>query len=377
MKKKGLIKILATNNSNQNYKMGIKDLKALIKKHSPNGIENRNLSHYANKTIAIDTSIYFYRFLAYGNHLSGFVRQILLFLENGITPLYVFDGKPPVEKSEILLERKARREKDMNLKKDLEAQISCCSDAYEIKVLNKKLFELNRRLIFVTSEHIDSAKELFKLFGIPFLHANGEAEILCAKLCQQGYVYGCLSEDTDLLPNGSKIFINNFKMNQKFVIEFNLENILQDLALTHEQFIDLCILCGCDYTCKIEGLAKDGAYKMIKKYINIEGVINFIKYYNKKHQKTKYQVPDDFNFQRAREIFHSPIEELIDVSTIRTKRQPVKSNDLMDYVSSNCTHLAKRYHSQVEKLCKNNKITKIESINQFSGKTIDQYFTPL
>ena len=58
--------------------MGIKDLKSLIQKHSPNGMSEKSLSSYSGKTIAIDTSIYFYRFMAFGNYLTGFVRRIHL-----------------------------------------------------------------------------------------------------------------------------------------------------------------------------------------------------------------------------------------------------------------------------------------------------------
>lgn len=30
--------------------------------------------------------------------------------------------------------------------------------------------------------------------------------------------------------------------------------VLKELELTEDQFIDLCILCGCDYTAKISGI---------------------------------------------------------------------------------------------------------------------------
>jgi flap endonuclease-1 len=350
--------------------MGIKEIKTLIKKHSPNGITTQNLINYANKKIAVDISIYFYRFLAYGNHLSGFVRQILILFENNITPLYVFDGKPPVEKSGVLLERKLRREKDMKLKEELEEKIKLATSVDEIKVLQQKVQDVNSRLIWVTAEHINSAKELFNLFGVPYLEAIGEAEILCAKLCQEGYVDACMSEDTDLMPNGACIFINDFKVNNKFVQEYKLDVILKDMKLSYTQFVDLCILCGCDYTCKIEGLAKDGAYTMIKKYQNIEGVINFIKFYNKKYNndtsKAKYIVSEEFDYQKARNIFLTPLKELILPENIQTLLKPIDANGLQLFVQNKCDKLAQRYSKQISKLCKDNKLVKSDSINQFS-----------
>jgi len=49
--------------------------------------------------------------------------------------------------------------------------------------------------------------------------------------------------------------------------------VLKALELTNEQFVDFCILCGCDYTSKIAGIGPVKALKLIKENKNIEGVI--------------------------------------------------------------------------------------------------------
>jgi 5'-3' exonuclease len=38
------------------------------------------------------------------------------------------------------------------------------------------------------------------------------------------------------------------------------------LKLTNIEFVDLCILCGCDYTIKINKIGFVTAYKLINKY---------------------------------------------------------------------------------------------------------------
>ena len=43
-----------------------------------------------------------------------------------------------------------------------------------------------------------------------------------------------------------------------------LSSILEELDLTYEQYIDFCILCGCDYTSKVPGIGPVKALKMIK-----------------------------------------------------------------------------------------------------------------
>jgi len=54
------------------------------------------------------------------DYLEGFTRQILRLLKNGITPLFVFDGKPPDEKREILNDRKEKKEILVKKKKMIE-----------------------------------------------------------------------------------------------------------------------------------------------------------------------------------------------------------------------------------------------------------------
>ncbi len=49
---------------------------------------------------------------------------------------------------------------------------------------------------------------------------------------------------------------------------------MKGLGLTDDEFIDMCILCGCDYASKIEGIGPVKAYKFIKQYGSIENIID-------------------------------------------------------------------------------------------------------
>ena len=77
------------------------------------------------------------------------------------------------------------------------------------------------------------------------------------------------------------------------------------------QFIDLCILLGCDYCDSIRGIGPKKAIDYIRKYGTIEQVLANL-------DKTKYPVPEDWNFQGARELFKNP--EVKDPSTIEVRR---------------------------------------------------------
>ena len=65
------------------------------------------------------------------------------------------------------------------------------------------------------------------------------------------------------------------------------------------KFIDLCILLGCDYTCKIPGVGPVRAFDGIKQYGSMEKFIESL-------NSEKYPVPTEFNYQGARELFKCP-----------------------------------------------------------------------
>lgn len=71
----------------------------------------------------------------------------------------------------------------------------------------------------------------------------------------------------------------------------------------------MCILCGCDYASKIEGIGPVKAYKFIKDLKNIENILDFCKSENEKEGKVKFILPkeDDFCYEEARELFRNPL----------------------------------------------------------------------
>ena len=90
--------------------MGIKDLNPFLKAVSPELITDVMLSKYSGKKIAIDTSIYLYKFL-YKNdrYIESFFKQINRLMTNNITPIYIFDGKPPAEKMQEIKSRQDKK----------------------------------------------------------------------------------------------------------------------------------------------------------------------------------------------------------------------------------------------------------------------------
>ncbi|KHN74431.1 Flap endonuclease 1 [Toxocara canis] len=65
------------------------------------------------------------------------------------------------------------------------------------------------------------------------------------------------------------------------------------------QFVDLCILLGCDYTKTIRGVGPKKAFELIQKHKTIEGVLQNI-------DTEKYPVPDNWQYEEARRLFLKP-----------------------------------------------------------------------
>lgn len=56
-------------------------------------------------------------------------------------------------------------------------------------------------------------------------------------------------------------------------MEIDLEVLLAELELTMDQFIDLCIMCGCDYANNIRGIGAVRALSLMKQHGSIEAVV--------------------------------------------------------------------------------------------------------
>lgn len=286
--------------------MGIQGLAKLLGDNAPSSMKENEIKNYFGRKIAVDASMCIYQFLIAvrqdgsmltnedgetTSHLMGIFYRTIRMLENGIKPVYVFDGKPPEMKSGELEKRKERREEaQKSLTKAEEV-----GDAAEIE-------KFNRRLVKVTKQHNEECKGLLKLMGVPYIDAPCEAEAQCAALVKAGKVYATGTEDMDALTFGSSVLLRHltFSEARKMPIkEINLNKALSELNLSQDEFIDLCILLGCDYCDSIRGIGPKRAIELIKQHKSIEKILENI-------DTKKYEIPDKWMYQEARKLFQSP-----------------------------------------------------------------------
>jgi len=353
--------------------MGINGLTSLLKRVSPHSINVRKLYDYTGKTIAIDTSLFMHKFMySYGNLIIGFFDQIYHLKRRGITPIYIFDGKPPVEKNKVLKCRKSAKEKLNNRINDLQSKlvelnnipiaslstitqkpdelkdeeisqvITPESIEKEKKNITQKIKKLSRHAIKITKNDFENVKTLFNLLNIMYYHAEGEADTLCVNLIKNNIADACMTEDMDFLTHGCSYLIRDFSPKSNVITEYNLDKILFDLNINQTQFIDMCILCGCDYTCKIKGLGPVGALKLIKQYNNIETIIDKFCGDDK-----KYNLPEDFNYENARGLFNQSNNSL-NYTSFHTKE--VKLTELNDFLIKHTKLTPKQINNRFKKL---------------------------
>ncbi|XP_050433715.1 flap endonuclease 1 [Adelges cooleyi] len=330
--------------------MGITGLAKLIADVAPNAIRENEIKNHFGRKIAIDASMSLYQFLIAvrsegaqltsvdgetTSHLMGTFYRTIRLIENGIKPVYVFDGKPPQMKSSELEKRTERREEAQKaLEKAEEA-----GDTTEIDKFSK-------RLVKVTSVHTKECKDLLKLMGVPFIEAPCEAEAQCAAMVKAGKVYATATEDMDALTFGSPVLLRHltFSEARKMPIqEFQYDSVLEGMGMTRNEFIDLCILLGCDYCNSIKGVGPKRAIELMRQYKSLENILENL-------DQKKYQVPEDWPFKEARRLFIEP--EVADPETIELKWTDPDEDGLVAYLCGDRAFSEDRVRNGAKKLIK-------------------------
>lgn len=267
--------------------MGV-DLKDLIPEDAK--ISITDLRILRGKVIAIDAYNALYQFLTairqpdgtplmdnqgrVTSHLSGLFYRTINFVESGLKPVYVFDGKPPelkakeIEKRRVIKEEASKKYEEAIKAGDLEA-------ARRYAAMAAKL----------TDYMVEEAKRLLTAMGIPWVQAPAEGEAQAAFMAKRGDAYASASQDYDSLLFGSPRLVKNLAISGRRklprkeeyveivpeVIELN--KLLSKLGVTLEALIDIGILVGTDYNPDgFEGIGPKKAYQLIKVYGSIEKI---------------------------------------------------------------------------------------------------------
>jgi 5'-3' exonuclease len=299
--------------------MGIKNLNKLIKKICPDIFKYIHISGFSYKKIAIDTSLYMHKFKSVcgDKWIVSFINLIIVLRKNNVHCVFIFDGKPPPQKEK---EKEKRKEAKIKLEENLyileqslekyyktgildknlldlykknNNHVSLLTNNINIKIIEDKIKQKRNQIININSEDFTLIKELLDILKIPYYTSPGEAEKMCAKLCIDGIIDGVLSEDTDLLAYKCPVFLSKIDMYREVFVQINYKELLDNLQLNSDEFLDVCIMCGNDYNTNIPKIGSIKSYDKIQKYKNIETF----------EHETKINT-DNLNYLECREMFN-------------------------------------------------------------------------
>jgi len=317
--------------------MGIKGLTNVIENKVPFGIKQEKITYLKGKRVAIDMSLIVYQFLITHRfmkndkgettgHIYGTFNRLSGYLSNGIIPVCVFDGKPPDAKKGTIQSRNKGVKESVDKIEDLKK----LPQTIEIK---NKISDLEKRSIRMTWQHGEDLKKLLTLMGIEWYQADGEAEAGCVWLVRNNHADTVMTEDMDTLPLGAPTLIRRRVHNGQKpddISVFHLDKILKGLELTMEQFVDMCLLCGTDYTPSIPRVGSRTAYTYIKNNGNLLNTLEALR--EKSFTMGDFVLPSNELYLEAKNIFMRSNDGIINMKDIEKPTPKVNKTELKNFL---------------------------------------------
>jgi flap endonuclease-1 len=198
------------------------------------------------------------------SHLSGILFRVSSFMEKGIKPVFVFDGKPAALKQATIDERRKLRDTAGEKWKE----------ALE-RGDEEEAYKQARSSTRVDTTIIATAKELLGLMGVPVVQAPGEGEAQASYMVAKGDARYVVSQDYDTLLFGAPLLVRNLTVSGKRKIRGRqitvsperivLADTLAGLHLTREELIQIGILVGTDFNPGIAGVGAKTGLKIVQK----------------------------------------------------------------------------------------------------------------
>jgi hypothetical protein len=265
--------------------MGIRYLNKFLRTEcNDNNIKFISVAELSGKKIAVDISIYLYKFVGDDSLIENMYLMLSIFRHYNIIPIFIFDGKAPTEKKELLRKRandkQAARQEFNALKAQLSEDGNTMDNDDKQEIINA-MDILKKQFVTINREQIEKVKSLIRAYGATYFDAPGEADELCALLVIKNKVWACLSEDMDMFVYGCARVLRYFSLMNHTVVLYNTAGMLDDLGLSQKELREICVLSGTDYNFNSTNKNEPCLYKTLK-------------YFKKFHKETKNNKNTDF-----------------------------------------------------------------------------------
>jgi len=161
-----------------------------------------------------------------------------------IIPIFVFDGKPPPEKRELLQKRRSMKKEAEEKYNELKNKVD---EEKADKTVQVELERLKRLFVRISDENIKKVKTLMEAYGVTYCEAPGEADHLCAYMVKNKIAWGCISDDMDMFLYGCNYVIRNISLLKHTATLYDTAQIWTDLEMTEQNFREIMVLSGTDY----------------------------------------------------------------------------------------------------------------------------------
>ncbi len=232
------------------------------------------------------------------NRVNGFVWEMIY---HGITPVFIYDGPAIHEKNSYARERRKQ------------ARVAAQDRIAALKkqILDTPLLERSGRDFTDLRKFLSAAppikpyKDFPQFFthlagnlGVPCLEAPNEAEKFCAYLASAGIAVASYTTDTDSYVFGAPIVLSaidqetksdNYNQQLEAAAAETAETgdpvhvakkecsthfcavvtpmIINRLKLTQRQFVDFCIMLGCDFNSRVPGVGPKRSWKLLNEVL--------------------------------------------------------------------------------------------------------------
>jgi len=271
---------------NKEYKfMGIKFLNKFLQENCDQSIWHIHLSELNGKKLAVDISIYLYKYETEDTLIENIYLMLSIFRHYNITPIFIFDGKPPPEKKELLQKRKANKLEAKNEYYKLKELLDNVDqvDTIEKQDIISSMDQLKKQFVFINREKIEKVKDLIRAYGSTYYDAPGEADELCAMLVIKKKVWACLSEDMDLFVYGCNRVLRYVSLTNHTIVLYYMKGILNQLDMTQKEFREICVLSGTDYNIS----ANNSCVKNNNFSVNLHNTVKYFRKYKEQNDTTQ------------------------------------------------------------------------------------------
>ena len=222
--------------------------------------------------IGIDALSVLYMFKNHHDKLLGFLRNLK---KQGHSLLFVYDGKPPVEKEVEVAKRMEMRDTPLEELEVLQGSAANLTLSHQEKrMINERIKNLSHQSWRMTHEMHNKFKDALWAENIPYVKALEEADTVLIDLYKFGKIDVIISSDMDYLMAGvGRLFIPVEVSSRPSFYDVCLDTILAGEYMNFDAFQEACILCGTDETKQYVRMDPHRAFSYIRYYGSIKNMI--------------------------------------------------------------------------------------------------------